>query len=202
MFNINKYYKMNSNYTYNYASTTQNNNNKQDLSKTTNSLNTQPLYQQTIQSAVSSTQPITSTSNIIVKKPSINVVDNDDNFTDLEFVDVQINLKFLSDLKENEKIMILENKYMQVDNRRSIMRYLTSESRHKTLKFINHVVECAKKYCKEDKNSNNNKANIKKLLENSLDGLRNLLTTYKSDKNICSIIKIYETNIDTFAKTL
>jgi hypothetical protein len=200
---------MSSNYsTYNnnnFASTSSQNINKQDLSKTANVINTQPLYQQTIQSAISLSQPlISSSSNIVVKKPSINATaENDDNFVDLDFVDVQINLKFLSDLKENEKIMILENKYMQVDNRRSIMRYLTSESRHKTLKFINHVVECAKKYCKEDKNIiSNNKANIKKLLENSLDGLRNLLTTYKSDKNICSIIKIYETNIDTFAKTL
>jgi len=170
---------------------------------------TQPtIYQQVVQNAVSSNNNLSQTvsSNIIVKKnPGKPDEVNTDDFVDLDFVDVQINLQFLSVLKENEKIMILDNKHMQVDKRQSIMRYLYSDSRQKTMRFINHVVECAKKYCKDEKDKtfkNNEKlSQIKKLLENSLDGLRNLLTTYKTDKNICSIIKIYETNIDTFCKT-
>jgi hypothetical protein len=116
---------------------------------------TQPtIYQQVVQNAVSSNNNLSQTvsSNIIVKKnPGKPDEVNTDDFVDLDFVDVQINLQFLSVLKENEKIMILDNKHMQVDKRQSIMRYLYSDSRQKTMRFINHVVECAKKYCKDEK---------------------------------------------------
>jgi len=180
---------------------------------------TQAQIQAQSQSQSQMTMPVSSSStsstattllnapNTIIVKKNINKIDElkQDDFVDLDFVDVQINLQFLSVLKENEKIMILDNKHMQVDKRQSIMRYLYSDSRQKTMRFINHVVECAKKYCKEEKEKTFRNADkltqIKKLLENSLDGLRNLLTTYKTDKNVCSIIKIYETNIDTFCKT-
>ena len=214
MFDIHKYTKMSSYYSTTSSSYVNNNNLNKNIDINTNNAAkpiqpTQPtIYQQVVQNAVSSNNNLSQTvsSNIIVKKnPGKPDEVNTDDFVDLDFVDVQINLQFLSVLKENEKIMILENKHMQVDKRQSIMRYLYSDSRQKTMRFINHVVECAKKYCKDEKDKtfkNNEKlSQIKKLLENSLDGLRNLLTTYKTDKNICSIIKIYETNIDTFCKT-
>lgn len=214
MFDIHKYTKMSSYYSTTSSSYVNNNNLNKNIDINTNNTakTTQPtqptIYQQVVQNAVSSNNNLSQTvsSNIIVKKnPGKPDELNTDDFVDLDFVDVQINLQFLSVLKENEKIMILENKHMQVDKRQSIMRYLYSDSRQKTMRFINHVVECAKKYCKDEKDKtfkNTEKlSQIKKLLENSLDGLRNLLTTYKTDKNICSIIKIYETNIDTFCKT-
>ena len=84
-------------------------------------------------------------------------------FNDLSYEDVQINLRLLVDLKEGEKLMVTDGRYIQVDRRyvQGFRRYITSDSRSKSLNFINHVIYWSKKYC-NDAVENINKNRISK----------------------------------------
>jgi hypothetical protein len=69
----------------------------------------------------------------------------------LSYHDIQINLRLLSDLKEGEKIIIIDNKRMAVDNRylQSIRRSITMDSRNKTLKFIGDLIKSTRNVCRD-----------------------------------------------------
>jgi hypothetical protein len=130
-------------------------------------------------------------------------------FKDLSFNDVQINLRLLGDIKENEKIMIIDGKYMQVDQRygQFVRRYISSDSRYTTIKFINHLIVWAKKYCTEavdNVNKNTNREdNLKKLIDlqsllrSSLTGLSRMAITYNHDKRNLATIETYRSTIQT-----
>ncbi len=140
---------------------------------------------------------------------ALNINENE-NFKELSYTDVQINLRLLGDLKEGEKVMIVDGKYMQVDQRfgQSLRRYWTEDSRNRTVYFIEHVIEAAKKYCNEavEKiNSDNNKLinlekliNIQSLLRSSLTGLSRISATYSNDKHNMATIETFRTTIQTF----
>ena len=153
---------------------------------------------------VSKIGPSSSLSNV-----GINVNDNE-KFKDLSYTDVQINLRLLGDLKEGEKVMIVDGKYMQVDQRygQSLRRYWTDDSRNRTVYFIEHVIEAAKKYCNEavdkinmenDKQINLEKLiNIQSLLRSSLTGLSRISATYSNDKHNMATVETFRTTIQTF----
>lgn len=132
-------------------------------------------------------------------------------FPDLSYVDVQINLRLLSDLKEGEKVMVV-GKFMQVDDRyiQSFRRYWSSDSRIRTLNFINHVIEWAQKYCEDAlektkkgdaeqrKNNFEKLLNIQTLLRSSLTGLSRISATYGDDKHNLATIETFKSTIQTF----
>ena len=148
-----------------------------------------------------------STSIVTEKEP---IVDDLDNFADLSYMDVQINLRLLADVKEGEKLMVIDGKCITVDQRyvQSVRRYWTSDSRERTLRFINHLIESAKKYCNEavDKVKKNESKqdnlekliNIQSLLKNATTGLGRMVTTYADDKLNLATIDTFKSTITVF----
>lgn len=136
--------------------------------------------------------------------------EEDVDFKNLSYEDVQINLRLLSDLKEGEKLMITDDRYMQVDQRymQGVRRYLTADSRIRSLNFISHVIDWAKKYCtdavesiKQNIKKQDNLAtliNIQKLLGSAQTGLGRLLITYGDDKHNKATIETYIATVNTF----
>ena len=135
---------------------------------------------------------------------------DDVKFQELSYEDVQINLRLLGDLKEGEKLMISGDRYVVVDQRyiQGIRRYLTSDSRIRSLDFISHVIIETKRYCEEAvKNINQNDykqinleklINIQTLLTGALTGLGRMATTYNDDKLSRAKIETIATTVKTF----
>lgn len=131
-------------------------------------------------------------------------------FIDLTYIDIQINLRLLSDVKEGEKLMITNNKYLKVDQRymQSIRRHITTDSREKTLQFINHLLENTKELCNNIVSkitSGDNKQihleqliNIQSLLKSATNGLSRIITTYSNDKHNHATIDTYISSINIF----
>jgi hypothetical protein len=136
-----------------------------------------------------------------------------DKFADLSYMDVQINLRLLSDIKEGEKLMVVDGRCITVDQRyvQMVRRYWTSDSRERTLRFINHLIIAAKKYCDEAvekvKVCKNNQIkqdnlekliNIQSLLRSSTTGLGRMATTYADDKRNLATINTFCSTISVF----
>lgn len=163
-------------------------------------------------SSYSKTTDSTSESGIIAdQRLGITSVGSDaDNFAELSYMDVQINLRLLADVKEGEKLMVLDETYITVDQRygQLVRRYWSCDSRERTLRFINHLINAAKRYCKEavdkvkkreNKQDNLEKLiNIQSLLKSSMTGLSRMATTYAQDKKNSATIETYKSNITVF----
>jgi len=133
----------------------------------------------------------------------------DEVFPDLTYEEVQVNLRVLADLKEGERLMI-SKQFIEVDQRylQSLRRYLTDDSRVRTINFVSHVIEHAKKYCSEavakineddSKKINMEKlVNLQTLLKASKTGLSRLAMTYSSDKLNHAKIETSLSTIDVF----
>lgn len=133
-----------------------------------------------------------------------------DTFVDLTEADVQINLRLLGDIKEYEKIMIIDGRWMQVDQRygQFYRRWWTKDSRARTLQFIDHVINNAKENCNiavskvrnnEDKQDNMTKLlDLQALLSGSMTGLGRMKSTYGDDKHNRATIETYIARIRTF----
>lgn len=129
-------------------------------------------------------------------------------FKDLDYTDVQINLRFISELGQKEYVRIVDGRLMQVDNRFSITRYLSNDSRDTTLNFIKHLIKRTKFYCnkivKDIETGVEVQSNFEKLLSNqsllqsALTGLDRLSNTYASDKLIHASIETYKADIRVF----
>ena len=104
----------------------------------------------------------------------------------LSLDDIIINLKIISKIKENDK-MIVNNRTMTVDTRNIIglRRWWSSDSREITIEYITKVLQQTFIYLK-----NNDNLNVKQELKNALTGLDNLRTTYRLDNVISSKIDI------------
>lgn len=128
-------------------------------------------------------------------------------FINLSYEDIQVNLRLLSDLKEGEKLMIKDNRYIVVDDRfgSSLWRIFSDDSRIRSLDFISHVIEESGRYCsdavKKIKMKTERKANMEKLihiqslLTSSQTGLSRLIETYSDDK-------LSRAKIETIIKTI
>lgn len=112
--------------------------------------------------------------------------------------DVVLNLKLISKIKQNDK-MIIVNKIIRVDNRliQPVLRWYTSDNRIETLQFIeiliNKALDNISNGVKEDSVYTTDL--IKKELINSLIGLENLNATYKNDIYISSKIDLLKDKI-------
>ena len=127
--------------------------------------------------------------------------------TNLSFDDIQINLRLLCDIKENEKLMI-DDKYITIDQRilQSIRRQMSADSRTKTLAFIDNIINDTQHFCMKllhknhmcQKEDNEKLTQIQTLLNGSLIGLSRLALTYASDKLSRAKIETIQSNIRTF----
>ena len=129
-------------------------------------------------------------------------------FKDLSYSDVQINLRLLSNLNEGDQLMILDGTYIQVDDRyffSGLRRAYSSDSRKRSLDFIEHVITWAQKHCldavdkikrgEEEQNNKNKLKNIQFLLTTALSGMDRFANTYKEDR-------LTESYIDTLRKNM
>lgn len=133
-----------------------------------------------------------------------------DNFAVLSYMDVQINLRLLADIKEGEKLMMADNHCITVDQRyvQAVRRYWTADSREKTLRFINHLIIAAKNYC-DDSVANIKTATVKQIQQDNLErliniqsllrsattGLGRMATTYADDKRNLATIETFKADI-------
>jgi hypothetical protein len=136
----------------------------------------------------------------------------DEKFPMLSYTEVEANLRFLSDIKEGEKIMIdSDRKTMMVDQRyffQSIRRGMFNDSRFRTLLFTQHMIDNTKRYCagavhniKQDIDYKDNMQKLLKLqglLRTAGDGLGRLLITYSDDKQSKAKIGTYIDTIRVF----
>ena len=147
-----------------------------------------------------------------IKTLDKNAQNDADLFPCLSFEDVQINLHFLTEIKEGEKVMIVDGQYMQVDQRyiQAIRRYYSDDSRIRTLKFIGHIINEAKRYCTKmvediySGNSNDKQATLEELIKiqsllySAMAGLGRIASTYKYDTHNISTVATYQNSIKTF----
>lgn len=136
-------------------------------------------------------------------------------FKDMNYDDIQINLRVLTNLNEGEKIMIINDAHMQPDNRYFsglFMRSWSGDSIETTLQFIDHLIEETKKHCDEVVSSINSSSSntdkkqyslnklidIQTLLKSSINGLNKLEKTYESNKLNVATIETQIATIRTF----
>lgn len=112
--------------------------------------------------------------------------------------DVILNLKLISKIKQNDK-MIIVNKVIQVDHRllQPLFRWYTSDNRSETFNFITLIINKGIENLSSEKKEDMiySKDFIKKELLNCLEGLENLGATYKNDILISSKIDLLKDKI-------
>lgn len=142
------------------------------------------------------------------------------NFPHLDYEHIQINLRFLSDISQDEKIHVSDSdKGMSVDNRylQCARRWWSADSRDKTLAFITHIYNETETLCKDlvdmveakeqPKENTEKLINLYGLISSSGRGLDRLNMTYSDDKvvtaKIATIKDTYKTYCDqTLKKTI
>lgn len=115
----------------------------------------------------------------------------------LKIEDIVLNLKLISKIKQNDKMIII-NQILNVDSRllQSIRRWYTCDNRNDTVQFIENVINTAIDYMNhENKNTVYDIESIKIELKNTIQGLENLSATYKIDNLIISKIDILKEKI-------
>tara|TARA_Y100000991_G_C21964381_1_gene346092 strand:- start:1817 stop:2224 length:408 start_codon:yes stop_codon:yes gene_type:complete len=115
----------------------------------------------------------------------------------LKIEDIVLNLKLISKIKQNDKMIII-NQILNVDSRllQSVRRWYTCDNRNDTVQFIENVINTAIDYMNhENKNTVYDIESIKIELKNTIQGLENLSATYKIDNLIISKIDILKEKI-------
>lgn len=126
----------------------------------------------------------------------------DENTQELKMEEIVLNLKLVSKIKQNEKMIVI-NKILSVDHRiaQALFRWYTSDSRHDTITFIEMIINKALDYTySETIDQTYSKDIVKKELELSIAGLENLSATYKLDNIIVSKIDILKEKINRMEK--
>lgn len=126
----------------------------------------------------------------------------DENTQELKMEEIVLNLKLVSKIKQNEKMIVI-NKILSVDHRiaQALFRWYTSDSRHDTITFIEMIINKGLDYTySETIDQTYSKDIVKKELELSIAGLENLSATYKLDNIIVSKIDILKEKINRMEK--
>jgi hypothetical protein len=122
----------------------------------------------------------------------------DDKIVEISIEEVILNVKMISKIKQDEK-MVVQNKILNVDSRSfsSVRRWWTSDSREDTIYFIIIIMNKAFDYLSDESYDENiyTKSAIMKELCNSIPGLENLGATYKLDNLLISKIDIIKEKI-------
>ena len=110
---------------------------------------------------------------------------------DSEIDDIVLNLKMISKIKQNNKLLII-NKTLHVDQRvlQSVFRWYTADNRHDSIDFITSVINHALDNTLSITHPIYDSNKIKEELLSTIPGLENLSATYKLDNLIVSKIDI------------
>uniref|UniRef100_A0A6C0CM16 Uncharacterized protein n=1 Tax=viral metagenome TaxID=1070528 RepID=A0A6C0CM16_9ZZZZ len=110
---------------------------------------------------------------------------------DTELEDVILNLKMISKIKQNNKLVII-NKTLHVDQRllQPVFRWYTADNRYDTVNFITSVINHALDNTLHVKHPVFDVDKMKEELLSTIQGLENLSATYKLDNLIVSKIDI------------
>lgn len=95
-------------------------------------------------------------------------------FEELSYDDIKKNLNIIMNINIGEKIMISDHKYLNIDKRPNVIRFLMNINRTKSFAMILHVYDQLLKYI----NKLNEDHEMKKYLIKSFDGLNNISETY------------------------
>lgn len=120
-----------------------------------------------------------------------NIINNDK--LDLLTIDELIlNLKLISKIKHNDKMIVID-KVIQTDQRllQPIRRWWTSDTREDTVNYVELIINQTIQYL----NINNDNESILKELPLTIRGLDNLKSTYKADQLFKSKIDILKEKI-------
>ena len=110
---------------------------------------------------------------------------------DSEIDDIVLNLKMISKIKQNNKLLII-NKTLHVDQRvlQSVFRWYTADNRHDSIEFITSVINHALDNTLSITHPIYDSNKMKEELLSTIPGLENLSATYKLDNLIVSKIDI------------
>ena len=120
--------------------------------------------------------------------------------SNLNIETVVLNLKLISKIKQNEKL-IIDNKIIKVDVRilQNIRRWLTSDGRDESIDYVEFIISGTIAYINNLVDDNNlvySKSKLIEELSNTSNGLDNLKSTYKIDNIITSRIDILKEKIN------
>lgn len=120
--------------------------------------------------------------------------------SNLNIETVVLNLKLISKIKQNEKL-IIDNKIIKVDVRilQNIRRWLTSDGRDESIDYVEFIISETIAYINNLPDDNNlvySKSKLIEELSNTSNGLDNLKSTYKIDNIITSRIDILKEKIN------
>tara|TARA_E500000178_G_C16946141_1_gene718930 strand:+ start:909 stop:1331 length:423 start_codon:yes stop_codon:yes gene_type:complete len=120
--------------------------------------------------------------------------------SNLNIETVVLNLKLISKIKQNEKL-IIDNKIIKVDVRilQNIRRWLTSDGRDESIDYVEFIISETIAYINNLADDNNlvySKSKLIEELSNTSNGLDNLKSTYKIDNIITSRIDILKEKIN------
>ena len=133
-------------------------------------------------------------SNIKKNETTINTESN------LNIETVVLNLKLISKIKQNEKL-IIDNKIIKVDVRflQNVRRWITSDGRDESIDYVEFIINKTIAYINslsDDHNLVYSKSKLIEELSNIINGLDNLKSTYKIDNIITSRIDILKEKIN------
>ena len=120
--------------------------------------------------------------------------------SNLNIETVVLNLKLISKIKQNEKL-IIDNKIIKVDVRflQNVRRWVTSDGRDESLDYVEFIINETIAYINslsDDRNLVYSKSKLIEELSNIINGLDNLRSTYKIDNIITSRIDILKEKIN------
>ena len=120
--------------------------------------------------------------------------------SNLNIETVVLNLKLISKIKQNEKL-IIDNKIIKVDVRflQNVRRWLTSDGRDESIDYVEFIINETIAYINslsDDHNLVYSKSKLIEELSNIINGLDNLKSTYKIDNIITSRIDILKEKIN------
>jgi hypothetical protein len=119
-----------------------------------------------------------------------------DNYTDY----LSINLSVLSSLRENEKLTIINDNYLQIDKTANylqpLFRFFKGDNRERIIECINKLVESSIKHAVQLKDPE--RCEFVKNIQASLKGIVKLTDTYSGDEHNMARLRVIENNIKYF----
>jgi hypothetical protein len=143
----------------------------------------------------------------------MNSTDSDNNNKDKLLYNILLNLKVLGKIKTGNKLSIVDNN-ISIDNTyiQSINRWYNNNSRNETVKFLENLDEKITKKIEELLEIDNSSLfldtretlllDLNHHLKTSIDGLRNLISTYQADELIISNLELILNNFNLKIKKI
>ena len=143
----------------------------------------------------------------------MNNTDSDNNNQDKLLYNILLNLKVLGKIKTGYKLSIIDNN-INIDNTyiQSVNRWYNNNSRNETVKFLENLDEKITKKIEELLEIDNSSLfldtretlllDLNHHLKTSIDGLRNLISTYQADELIISNLELILNNFNLKIKKI